>query len=209
MHKDMYKTIVSELIEWVEHFLRWFPGKSGIKLRYFYYRSKLKRCGRSISFPTGCYIRECKNIVLGNTIYFGLHNQIYATGTGSESIIIGNNVHFNSNVMINADFRGHIEIGSHCLIGPNVVFRTSNHVFSDRDILILDQGYKAGAIIVEDNVWIGANVSVIGSIKIGSGAIVGAGTVVTKDVPDYAIVAGVPARQIGIRTIQEDDPSLK
>ncbi len=130
---------------------------------------------------------------------FGLYTQIYAAGKGNESIIIGDNVYFNSNVMINADQEGHIEIGDNCIIGPNVVFRTSDHVFLSKEIPIIKQGHKPGTIIVKDNVWIGANVILIGSVTIGRGAIIGAGSVVTEDVDDFAVVVGVPAKKIRTR----------
>ena len=101
--------------------------------------------------------------------------------------------------MINADCGGFIEIGDNCLIGPNVVLRTSNHVFSDRNVPIREQGHIPGRIIIRDDVWIGANVVLLPDVSVGRGAIIGAGSVVTKNVDDYAIVAGVPAKQIGSR----------
>jgi len=61
---------------------------------------------------------------------------------------------------------------------------------------IRDQGHRPGEIIVEDDVWLGANVTVIGSVRVGQGAVVAAGAVVTKDVEPYSIVGGVPAKFI-------------
>ena len=101
--------------------------------------------------------------------------------------------------MLNADHGGSITIGNDCMIGPNVVFRTSDHDFSRRDIPIRDQGHIAGMITVKNNVWIGANVSVIGTVTIGEGAVIGAGSVVNRDIEDYAVAAGVPARKISDR----------
>jgi galactoside O-acetyltransferase len=192
-------TVRSELDEWIAHMVRWFPGRCGYRLRYYYYRGRLAGCGRTVDFSVGSYIRECKNITIGNNVGLGIYSQIYAAGTANESIVIKDNVYLNSNVMINADFEGHIEIGNNCIIGPNVVFRTSDHKFASREIPMRKQGHKPGTIIVQDNVWIGANVSIIGTVWIGEGAIVGAGAVVTDNVDDFAIVAGVPAKQIGSR----------
>jgi len=189
----------SELNEWIAHMLRWFPGGSGHNLRYYYYKSRLARCGRNVSFSVGCYLREYNNINLGNNVGLGIYSQIYASGTGNESIVIRDNVYLNSNVMINADFEGNIEIGNNCIIGPNVVFRTSDHKFANTKIPMREQGHKSGMIIVKNDVWIGANASIIGSVRIGEGAIVGAGAVVTDDVDEFSIVAGVPAKQIGSR----------
>jgi galactoside O-acetyltransferase len=196
----IFHLLYSELNEWIVHILRWLPGHCGVILRYHYYKNLLGGCGRKVVIETGCYIRECKNIVLGNTIGLGLYSQIYAAGKGKERIIISDNVYLNSNVMINADQGGRIEIGRNCIIGPNVVFRTSDHLFSRKEIPIREQGHNPGTIIVKDDVWIGANVSVLGNVTIGKGAIVAAGAVVTKDIEEFTIVGGVPAKQIGGRS---------
>lgn len=193
------KRLLKELVEWLRSLLRWIPGGVGSKLRYYYYRTQFKNCGTRVSIAAGGHIRNCRNIVFGNNIGIGINAQLYAEGDGSEKIIIGNNVYLNSNVMINADHGGRIEIGNNCIIGPNVVFRTSNHIFSSRKTPIRQQGHKPGVIIVSDDVWIGANVVVLPDVTIGRSAIVAAGAVVTKDVDDYMIVAGVPARIIGTR----------
>lgn len=202
----MLKKIQKELNEWIVHLLRWLPGFIGLKLRYFYYRRKLAGCGVSVNIQIGCFLGKLGNICIGNNIGFGLYSQILANGDGTEKIIMGDNVFLNSNVMINADSGGFIEIGSYCIIGPNVVFRTSDHVFSDVNLPIVEQGHKSGKIIVEDNVWIGANVVLTGDVVIGNGAVIGAGAVVTKNVPSYTIVAGIPAKVIGTRTKKEGHP---
>jgi acetyltransferase-like isoleucine patch superfamily enzyme len=75
----------------------------------------------------------------------------------------------------------------------------SNHVFEDPKTPIRLQGIRAEGIIIKDDVWLGTGVRVLDGITIGKGSIVGAGAVVTKDVPDYAIVTGVPARVTGWR----------
>ncbi len=71
--------------------------------------------------------------------------------------------------------------------------------FPNREIPIKGQGCKAGRIVVKEDVWIGANVSIIGSVTIGKGAIIGAESVVTKEIDDFAIVACVPVKQIETR----------
>ena len=191
--------ISSEIDEWIAHMIRWFPGACGSRLRHYYYKSRLAGCGRNVSFSLGIHIRDCKNIRLGNNVGIGMYCQIYASGAGNEGIIIRDCVYLNSNVMINADFDGHIEIGNNCIIGPNAVFRTSNHRFSGREIPTRKQGHQPGTIILSDDVWLGSNVSIIGNVRIGTGAIVGAGAVVTGNVADFSIMGGVPAKQIGIR----------
>lgn len=111
-------------------------------------------------------------------------------------IVLGRHVSFNANVYLNACGGGSIEIGDDVLIGPNVVMRTSDHVFADTNTLIRLQGHQAAPIVVERNVWIGANATITGGVRIGEGAIVAAGAVVVSDVEPQTLVGGVPAKLI-------------
>lgn len=115
-------------------------------------------------------------------------------------IEIGDHVSFNSNVYVNACSGGTITIGNDVLIGPNAVLRASDHKFDDVTRPIRTQGHTAGTIVVENDVWIGSNVTVVGGVRIGKGAVVAAGAVVTSDVEPYSIVGGVPARLIRKRS---------
>ena len=181
-------------------FLRWVPGGTGTRLRVWYYKPRFRYMGRNINIPAGCVIRGEKNIILGNNVGIGLYGQLYAgIEEGTGFIEIGENTALNSYVMLNADKGGEIRIGKNVLIGPNVVFRASNHVFERRDIIIRQQGHKPGRIIIGDDVWIGGNAVVLPNVDVGTGAVIGAGSVVTKDVASYAIAGGVPAKQIGKR----------
>jgi galactoside O-acetyltransferase len=114
-------------------------------------------------------------------------------------IEIGARVSLNANVYINACVGGRVIIGNDVLIAPNVVMRTSDHATSDTSRLIIEQGHIPAEIIIEDGVWLGSNVTVLGGTRIGRGAVVGAGGVVTHDVEAYSIVGGVPARLIKMR----------
>ncbi|HQT26384.1 MAG TPA: acyltransferase, partial [Burkholderiales bacterium] len=76
----------------------------------------------------------------------------------------------------------------------NVVIRAADHAHSSTSEAISKQGHAGGTIIIEDGVWIGANVVVTRNVRIGEHSIVAAGAVVTRDVPPYSIVGGVPAR---------------
>lgn len=199
MISKLPKLIFLEFRYWLFDLLRIMPGNLGVTLRYTVYKGLFARCGKNISVSQGCHIRDFKKIVLGNNIMFGLNSQIYSAGNGNERIEIGDNVSLNSNVMINADIGGCIRIGNNVLIGPNVVLRASNHKFLDRNTPIIQQGHEPGYIIIEDDVWIGANAVILPDVTIGKGAVVGAGAVVTKDVKPYSIVGGVPAHEISIR----------
>jgi len=89
---------------------------------------------------------------------------------------------------------GSIEIGNAVMIGPLCYIIAGTHVHDRVDIPMLDQGHRGHGIRIEDDVWIGAGVVILDKVRIHKGAIIGAGAVVTRDVPPMAIVAGVPAR---------------
>ncbi|MBW2642327.1 MAG: acyltransferase [Deltaproteobacteria bacterium] len=101
--------------------------------------------------------------------------------------------------MINADVRGIIIIEDKVLVGPNVVVRASGHRYEKRRVPIREQGHHKGIIMIKTGAWIGANAVILPDVTIGKGAIVAAGAVVTKDVNDFEIVGGLPARKIGSR----------
>ena len=113
----------------------------------------------------------------------------------------GKNITVGKNVFINAccHFQDHggVTLGDGCQIGHNVVFATLNHGFAPED---RSTTYPA-PIVLKKNVWVGSNATILSGVTIGENAIVGAGSVVTKDVPDNAIVGGVPAKVI--KYIQE------
>ena len=85
-------------------------------------------------------------------------------------------------------------------MGPNVTVLTRNHAFSRTDIPMNQQGMsEVRPVTISDDVWIGANVIILPGVCVGRGAIIGAGAVVTKNVPEYAIVAGNPAKIVKYR----------
>ncbi|HEX8253459.1 MAG TPA: acyltransferase [Thermoanaerobaculia bacterium] len=91
-----------------------------------------------------------------------------------------------------------VTVGAHTLIAPNVFI--TDHAHNAADGLRLDeQGSSSAPVVIGDDVWIGTRAVILRGVTIGNGAVVGAGAVVTKDVPPRAIVAGVPAREIGAR----------
>jgi len=204
----MKKSILSKLFELVfrelgSYFIfviRNVPGMLGSYVRYNIYGFMLRKCGKHVRFPAGVYLKGYKNIELGNNVSFSEGNRIYAESQTIESFIrIGNNVNFNTNVMVNADNMGEIIIGDDVMVGPNTVFRSANHEFRDPEKPIRLQGHTKGTIRVGSDVWIGANCVILSNVSIGKGVVVGAGAVVTKDVNDFEIVAGVPAKKIGSR----------
>ena len=91
---------------------------------------------------------------------------------------------------------GPVHIGNNVILAQHVVLSGLNHGFQDPEIPIVDQPCSTGLIRVMDDSWIGANVVVTAGVTIGKHAVVAGGSVVTKDVPDYTVVAGNPARII-------------
>jgi galactoside O-acetyltransferase len=145
----------------------------------------------------GKIITNLKNITIGSGFKMSPNCQLFAQGESGEStIVIGDNVALNFNVMINADCGGTIIIGNDVRIGPYTVMRAANHRFDAMDLPIYKQGHDSGQIIVEDDVWLGAHVTLLPNIKIGKSSIIGAGSVVTSDIPPFSIAAGIPAKVI-------------
>lgn len=97
-----------------------------------------------------------------------------------------------------------VTIGKYVMMGPEVLIYTRNHSFDDISVPMQKQGYQEERPVeIGDDVWIGARAIILPGVKIGHGAIIGAGAIVTKDVPDYAIVGGNPAKVLKYRTQNE------
>lgn len=94
---------------------------------------------------------------------------------------------------------GGLEIGSDCMIASHVVLIPENHRFDRLDVPMRAQGGTRRGIRIGDDVWLATQVVVLDGVSIGKGAVIGAGAVVTGDIPDYAIAHGVPARVVGYR----------
>lgn len=149
------------------------------------------------------FIRKFENIYQRNNI-----NKINFIGDNthiSKDAYFGSphNIKIGSNTSINNECwmigSGGITIGDDVLIGPRVAVFTSNHNFKDSKKLIREQGHTFKFVSIEDDVWIGYGSTILAGVTIGKGSIIAAGSVVTKNVPKYTIVGGVPAKKIGDR----------
>lgn len=116
-----------------------------------------------------------------------------------KNIFIGDNSYVNANTSLFAGENSKIKIGSDCLISYNCHIRTTYHKYKKKNILIREQGHGEEDIIIGNDVWIGYGAQIMAGVTIGNGAVIGANAVVTKDVPDYAVVVGVPAKIIDYR----------
>lgn len=147
-------------------------GRTGKKFRYFLCKRLFRKCGVDVNVERGA------DFLFGNTLS------------------IGNR----SGIGVDAWIRADITIGDDVMIGPQVIIYGRYHNFSRTDVPMIEQGMdELRPITIEDDVWIGARAIILQGVTIGSGAVVAAGAVVTKDVPQRAIVAGNPAKIIRYR----------
>lgn len=172
----------------------WIPTPLGVLLRLWAWRFFFAKCGGS-RFGVNLAISGMKNISFGRGNRIGRSCFLSAA---SGKLVLGDYVSVSPCSHLGAD-NGEIIIGDYVAIGPGCVLRAANHNFKRVDIPIMAQGHNFGQIIIEKDVWIGANCVITPNSHIGEGAVVGAGAVVTKNVEAWSIVGGVPARIIGWR----------
>lgn len=140
-------------------------------------------------------------IEIGDGVFIDAYVSIKPIG-GIGDLVIGKNCDINSGTVI---FTGNgIQIGDNVLIAPNCTFAASNHCFADPLVPIRQQGFmkSRGGIIVEDDVWIGANCCILDGAILRKGCVIGAGSMVNKEVAAFSIQAGNPCKQIGMRVGQ-------
>jgi len=169
------------------------PTIIGEKLRYYAYKSLFKEVRGKFRIAQGVTILGFENIILGSNVSLMKNSYIYAHDNGK--LIVGNNFTINTNSQLGASF-GKIVIGDNCAIASNCVLRASNHTFENTDVPFREQGHIYGEIILEDDVWVSANCVITANTRIGMSSIIGAGSVVTRDVEPYSVIGGVPARLI-------------
>lgn len=192
----MKKKIINQISVLVEETIGMIPGIIGMAVRYIYVKIYARECGYFVYIGKDSVLHGLRDIWIGHCLNVMSRNYINADGGYLE---IGCNVSLNNNVQIDAGFGGYIKIGNNVMIAPNVVIQASEHKYDKLNTPIRLQGHRAGKIIIEDDVWIGANVVITSDVRIGQGAIIGAGAVVTHDVLPFRIVGGVPAEIIGSR----------
>lgn len=152
------------------------PYSMGAKsIRGFLCRRIFKKAGKNINIEHGAYFGSGRDIEIGNNSGLGFNCRVY----------------------------GPLKIGDDVMMGPDVMIFTQNHETGRLDIPMRLQTAPKEPVFIGDDVWIGARVIILPGKKIGKGVIIGAGAVVTKDVPDYAVVVGNPARVIKFRNKED------
>lgn len=191
----------------------------------------LPRWVRLGHFGRGAYIAAQAKLESHGRIQIGARSQVRhgcivrANTDASPGITLGEDTWINEYVVLNAN-RGSISLGDRCWMGPHCLIYGNGHVTIGNDVLIAahtsintishvatrtdvamgSQGVYTDPIVIEDDVWIGLNCTILQGVTIGRGSIIGAGAVVTRDIPPFSIAVGIPARVRGRRTGEEAPP---
>lgn len=152
-------------------------------------------------------LKKCYTLYLTKSLgSFGESSWLSPFGTYlyKNKIQVGDNVYIGQGAHISVS-EG-IRIGNGVAIGPELMVMGGDHRFDQVGLLIhqMSSGGQNTPIIIEDDVWIGGRVVVLKGVTIGEGAVIGAGSIVTKNIPPYSIYVGNPARKIGLRFSREE-----
>jgi acetyltransferase-like isoleucine patch superfamily enzyme len=204
------------MYEILTFFLGPLPGGVGFFLRKIFYPRLFRKVGRGLIIGRNVVIRHPDKIALGDNVTIDDNCLLDARGAGPKGMVLEDGVIINRNCMIQAK-SGPIRIGHRTSLGSNSVVVSLGGVdfgeavltaggiyisagaynFDDPDVPIMDQGaYTKGPIKIGARSWLGTCVIVLDGVKIGAGAVIGAGSVVTKDISENSVAVGVPAKVI-------------
>lgn len=197
--------------------LGWIPTVVGIGLRAVFYRLMMPIAGQA-AIERGVRLRFASHIRLGQGVYLDENVYIHACPDGVQIgagtlVMHGAVLHVynfrdlpHAFIKIGRDSlvgeysvirgQGGVTIGDRVYTSPGTQIIAVNHVFDDPERPFVEQGITAQGIVIEDDVWLGSNCVITDGVRVGKGAVVAAGAVVTKDVPPHTIAAGVPAKVI-------------
>jgi len=193
------------------------PTALGSALRTGIYRSLLGKLGSNCFIEEGVRLRIPQKIFLGDRVFIGKNCDIDVEYPDSE-IRISDDVHISRDTIILAGIgrtiinervsigagsfiygSSGVEIGKDSLLADHVRVVAGSHRYKDASKLIRLQGACVKKTTIGQDVWLGSSAIVLGGVTVGDGAAVGAGAVVSKDIPSYSIAVGVPAKVIGKR----------
>jgi acetyltransferase-like isoleucine patch superfamily enzyme len=147
---------------------RHVPTKLGIAIRYMLVARLTRSCGDNVAIFEGVHLFQLGNMEIGDNV--SIHQMCYVDATGG------------------------LKIGSDVAIAHATTIMTTDHDYSNSLIATRDANCFLAAVDIEDDVWIGAGVRVLSGIKIGAHSVLAAGAVITRNVPEGSLMAGVPAR---------------
>lgn len=147
-------------------------GALGRRVRQIAVSQMVDRAGTDINVETGAWFGSGAGLVIGDR----------------------------SGIGIDADIHGPVSIGNDVMMGPRCTILTRNHNIGDLTVPMNQQGFgEFLPVTIEDDVWIGANVTIMPGVRVGRGSVLAAGAVVVRDVPPLAVVGGVPAKVLRFR----------
>src|SRR5262245_16153891 len=199
--------VLAILYRLILHMEGWVAIESRVRLRF---ASRI-RLGHGAYLDEGVYIHACPGGVSIGERTLVMHGAVLHVYNFRElphaGISIGCDGLISEYTVIRG--QGGVTIGDRVYTSPMTQIVAVNHVFDDPDRPFIEQGITAQGIVIEDDVWLGANAVVTDGVRIGRGAVVAAGAVVTSDVPPHTVVAGVPARVIRELEDHRDAASLR
>ena len=164
------KFIYGVLARWLPESYTPIVGRYAKWLRQICGKLILKKCGKNVNIEKGAVF--------------------------ASSVSLGSN----SGIGINCKLGSEVEIGDNVMMGPYCTIYSRNHAFDKTDIPMCQQGFQEiKPVCIGNDVWIGGHVIILPGVHVSNGAIIGAGAVVTKDVPEYAVVGGNPAKILKYR----------
>ena len=199
---------------------RGIPGALGLWLRSRLYPLLLGSCGRNVFFGVDVTLRHPHKIRIGNDVVIDDGCVLDAKGMTNDGIEIGNGVFIGRQTIVNTKdgnivledgvnissfcmvfSASHVRCGSNTLIAAYSYLVGGDHDVDRTDVAIIDQARPSHGITVGSNCWLGAGVTVLDGVTIGRDVVVGANSVVTKDLVDFSIAAGSPAARIRARPV--------
>lgn len=157
------------------------------------------RCGKNVKFEDYAEIHGlCEELVFGDNVTISrgvmIRPSSYYGGDFGKGLVMGKNSSIGPHGYIGCS--GKIVIGENVMFGPKCSLFAENHVFEDSDETIKSQGVAQKGITIEDDCWIGSNCIILDGVTIGKGSVIGAGSLITKDVPPKSVVVDKRDKQI-------------
>ncbi|GAB5495358.1 MAG: hypothetical protein Phyf2KO_04380 [Phycisphaerales bacterium] len=206
------------------------PGALGLLLRQKLCKGLFASCGKKPAFGSDLAFRHPRRIRIGDGVVvddgccFDANSDsdigvdigsrtMFGRGTRLSSklgtITIGDDCGFGAGVTVHSSVGGSVTLGNKCIIAGHAYIGGGQYHTESTEVAIVDQGHITNQhLVIGDGCWIGAGAVVVNGITIGNDAIIAAGAVVTKDVPPFAVVAGVPARVIKMRPAVHEEADL-